>query len=310
MIFNINTLSWDKELLDYFGIPEAILPQIIPNSQKVLFTSKELFDGHKIPITGIIGDQQGSLFGQCCFNEGDIKNTYGTGCFLLMNTGKTVKKSKHKLLSTVAWNIGGETTYAIEGAVFIAGAVVQWLRDSIQIINDSADTEKIALQNKKESLVFVPAFSGLGTPYWDPDVKGAIFGLTRDSDKSDIVKAALQGIAFQAKDLIESIKNDFNGKLGLYKADGGASRNKYLMQFQADIIQENVNVVKMTETTALGGAFIAGLTTGFFPDKKYIENIVKEMIIYSPKMAPELCEKEYKKWKSAVNALRGINGVF
>jgi len=219
-----------------------------------------------------------------------------------MNIGNKPKKSNNKLLTTIAWNINGETYYALEGAVFIAGAVVQWLRDSLQVINKSEETEKIALQNKKESLIFVPAFSGLGTPYWNPNVKGAIFGITRDTDKSDIIKAALEGIAFQTKDLLEALKNDF-GKIGSFKVDGGASKNSYLMQFQSDIIQDTVRVVKLTETTGLGAAYLAGLATGFFPSLKYIENIEQEILFYSPKISKDIAEQKYSRWKKAINAL-------
>jgi len=304
MLFNIHTLKWDEDLLDFFNIPKEILPEVVPNSCKGIVADHPVFEGTKIPIGGIVGDQQGSLFGQKCFYEGDIKNTYGTGCFLLMNIGKTAKKSKNRALTTIAWNIDGETTYALEGAVFIAGAVVQWLRDSLQIINDSAVTEKISLENKKDSLVFVPAFSGLGTPYWDPEVRGAIFGITRDTDRADIIKAALDGIAYQAKDLLEALKSDFCKDIGRYRADGGASKNRYLAQFQADILQENVNVVKMSETTALGAAFFAGLSTGFFPSLKYIENIDQEIVVYKPKISPEEADQKYARWKKAVEALR------
>jgi len=301
MLFNINNLKWDEDLLKFFGIPKKILPEVVSNSVQNIFTDKSIF-GVEIPIGGIIGDQQAALFGQRCFKEGDIKNTYGTGCFLLMNIGKTPRKSNNRLLSTIAWNINNETYYALEGAVFIAGAAVQWLRDSLQIINNSAETEKIALQNKKESLIFVPAFSGLGTPYWNPNVKGAIFGITRDTDRSDIIKAALEGIAFQTRDLFEALKSDF-GKISSFKADGGASKNAYLMQFQSDILQEVVKVVKLTETTALGSAYMAGLSTGFFPSLKYIENIEQEIIFYNPKISKEIAEEKYNRWKKAIKAL-------
>ncbi|HOV12953.1 MAG TPA: glycerol kinase GlpK, partial [Spirochaetota bacterium] len=304
MLFNINTLKWDSDLLDFFDIPKSILPEVIPTSQNQIFASKEFFPNNEIPISGIVGDQQGALFGQCCFNEGDIKNTYGTGCFLLMNTGKTPKKSNNKLLSTIGWNINGETTYAMEGAVFIAGAVVQWLRDSLQIIMNSAESEKIALNNKKSGVVFVPSFSGLGTPYWDPDVRGGILGITRDTDRSDIVKAALEGIAYQAKDLFEAMKSDFGKNIGHFRTDGGASKNKYLMQFQSDILQVDIHNVKMAETTSLGAAFLSGLATGFFPNLKYIENIYKEIVYYSPKINTNEANALYSKWKCAIDALK------
>lgn len=309
MLFNINTLKWDDDLLKFFRIPKSLLPEVIPSSQNMILSSGEYFEGNEIPISGLIGDQQGALFGQCCFNEGDIKNTYGTGCFLLMNTGKVLKKSANKLLSTIAWNINGETTYALEGAVFIAGAVVQWLRDSIQIIKSSEETEKIALNNKKNGVVFVPAFSGLGTPYWDPDVRGGIFGITRDTDRADIIKASLEGIAYQAKDLFEAMKRDFGKNIGVFKTDGGASKNRYLMQFQSDILQLDIHSVKMSETTSLGAAFLAGLATGFFPGIKYVENIYREISHYTPKKSSEEADILYKKWRKAVEALKSFKDL-
>jgi len=304
MIFNIHTLKWDEELLDYFGIPKVILPEVVPNSTNMMKTSKNIFYGHEIKITGIAGDQQSSLFGQRCFSAGDMKNTYGTGCFLLMNIGNLPKMSDNKLLTTVAWNLYGKTYYALEGAVFIGGAVVQWLRDSMKIIENTADTEKMAFESLKDEVVFIPAFSGLGTPYWDPDVRGAIFGITRDTDRSDIAKAALQSIAFQSMELTEALKMDAGGTIGKYNADGGATKNRYLMQFQADILQQEVNTAEMAETTALGAAFFAGLATGFFPNLEYIKNIKKNTVIYKPQMSREEAVRKYERWKKAVDAAR------
>jgi glycerol kinase len=303
MLFNIHTLKWDDELLSYFNIPRAMLPEVIPNSQKSFSTSKNFF-GAEIPITGIAGDQQSSLFGQCCFNEGDIKNTYGTGCFLLMNTGAKAMTSKNKMLSTIAWNIDGVTTYALEGAVFIAGAAVGWLRDTIRIIDTSAESEHLAYESTNDEIMFIPAFSGLGTPYWDPDVKGAIFGLTRDTDRKDIAKAALEGIAYQAKDLIDALEKDAGAIELRYNADGGATKNKYLMQFQSDIMQREIYVANMSETTSLGAAFLAGLATEFFPDMEYLIKLAAKKTVFKPKMTSGEAQSKMKKWKQAVAAVR------
>jgi glycerol kinase len=302
MIFDIHKLEWDEELLGYFNIPRIILPEVISNSQDNILTDRNIF-GINIPIAGIAGDQQSSLFGQCCFNEGDIKNTYGTGCFLLMNTGKKAASSANKLLTTIAWNIGNETHYALEGAVFIAGAVIQWLRDSLKIIETSGESERMAAESENGNVVFVPSFSGLGTPYWDPDVRGAIFGLSRDTERKDITRAALEGIGFQAKDLIDSLKKDF-GSAGTVRVDGGASRNGFLMQFQADILQSDIHVASMAETTALGAAFFAGLATGFFADMKYIAGLSKESVVYKPAISREDADEKFRKWKLAVDAVR------
>ncbi|MCG8571076.1 MAG: glycerol kinase GlpK [Spirochaetes bacterium] len=304
MLFNINTLQWDDEILEFFGIPKSILPEVVPNSFNEIKTESSLFEGCAIPITGIAGDQQSALFGQCCFNEGEIKNTYGTGCFLLMNVGKEPIYSKNKLLTTIGWNINGETFYALEGAVFIAGAVVQWLRDALKIISDSAETEAIAMNNSKESVMLVPAFSGLGSPHWDPEVRGAVFGLTRDSDRADFIKAALESIAFQSKDLLEAMKTDAGEKVEVFKADGGASKNKYLMQFQADILQEDIFAAKMAETTGLGAAYLAGLATGFFESQEALKKLNKEVIEFKPQISPDKAAEKYNKWKIAVEAAK------
>jgi len=304
MLFNINSLKWDEELLNFFNIPKEILPEVIPSSQNEIICDHKIFAGKNIPISGVIGDQQGALFGQRCFSEGDIKSTYGTGCFVLMNTGAKKIESKNKLLTTVAWNIGGKTVYALEGAVFIAGAVVQWLRDSLQIIEKSSQTESMAQKSKNNSVLFVPSFSGLGSPHWDPGVKGAIFGLTRDSSRDDIVKASLEGIAYQAKDLIEAFEGDLGVPIGEFKTDGGATKNKYLMQFQSDILQKVVKVAKMNETTALGAAFLAGLATKYFPDIEAIKNIPFEEDCFKPNLSEDESKKLYKKWLKAVELLK------
>lgn len=303
MLFNIHTLEWDKELLEFFKIPNSILPQVIPNSQKIVKSSPDVTDGVSVFISGIAGDQQAALFGQRCFEKGDIKNTYGTGCFLLMNTGDKPRKSRNNLLTTIAWNIDGRTTYAMEGAVFIAGAVVQWLRDGLSIISDTLETEKLVKEAKGDSVIMVPAFTGLGSPYWDPDVRGVIFGLTRDTGRAEIVKAALQSIAYQTSDLVSAMKNDFGGKINHFFADGGASANSFLMQFQSDILNININAVKMRETTALGAAFLAGLATGFYEDMEYLKSIKKDVDVYKPSLSKEESSSLISRWKKALDAL-------
>ncbi len=304
MLFNIHTLEWDKELLEFFTIPESILPKVIPNSQTDIKTDRSVTDGFEIPISGVIGDQQAALFGQRCFNKGDIKNTYGTGCFLLMNTGDKPRKSKNNLLSTIAWNIDGKTTYAMEGAVFIAGAVVQWLRDGIQFIENSGDSESLAHAAKDNGVIMVPAFTGLGSPYWDPDVRGAIFGITRDTGRAEIAKAALQSIAFQTAELVNAMKNDFSGTIGHFYADGGASANNYLMQFQSDLLHIEINAVTMRETTALGAAFLAGLATGYYENIDYLKGLNKAISVYKPSINSAQSKLLMKRWQKAVEAVR------
>ncbi len=303
MLLNIHTLDWDSELLEYFNIPISMMPQLISNSANNIFADPSYFGGHKIPISGVVGDQQGALFGQACFNKGDVKNTYGTGCFLLMNIGKKPRKSNNRLLTTIAWHINNEVTYAMEGAVFIGGAVIQWLRDGLGIIDNSSKTSDIAKSNTKESVLFVPAFTGLGSPYWDPDVRGSILGITRDTTRDDIVKAALEGIAYQTADLYESMKSDFGGKIGDFKADGGASKNEYLMQFQSNIIQNRVFASDMNETTALGAAFFAGLATGFFPSIDYIKGLKRTFTSYDPLINKLQSDNLYHRWKKGVESV-------
>lgn len=304
MLFHIHDLQWDKELLDFFEIPEAMLPNVISNSQNYIDTDPDLTGGVPVPIAGIIGDQQAALFGQKCFEKGDIKNTYGTGCFLLMNTGGKAEKSKNNLLTTIAWQIEGKTTYALEGSVFIGGAVVQWLRDGVHFIEESADSEKAAVASKNNSVLFVPAFTGLGAPYWEPEARGALLGMTRDTSPNDIAKAALESIAYQTSDLVRAMKNDFGKKLGKFYADGGASANSYLMQFQADILQMEVNAVRMRETTALGAAYLAGLATGFFRNMDEIMALEKESIVYTPKMSRQEARSHLSVWSRGVDAVK------
>ena len=258
LLYNISTGDWDSEILKELKIPQAILPRIIPSSGNFGKTRKDLF-GKEIPVTGVAGDQQAALFGQTCFENGSVKITYGTGCFTLMNTGKVPVFSKNKLLTTVAWDIGKGREYALEGSIFIAGAVIQWLRDELKIIDTAPLSEKLALSVKDTGGVyFVPAFVGLGAPYWDPDVRGTIVGLTRGINRAHLVRAALESIAFQSKDLINAMEQDVNSGVETVKADGGASLNSFLMQFQADLLNKPVILPQIAETTALGAAYLAG----------------------------------------------------
>lgn len=297
MLYNIKTLQWDNKLLKILGIPKSMLPQVKASSYHY---DNFTFDEINIPITGIAGDQQAALFGQACFEIGDTKNTYGTGCFLLMNTGEKIQYSKNGLLTTIAWGIDNKVYYALEGSVFIAGAAVQWLRDGLKIIDNAQETEFYANQIKEESSVYVvPAFSGLGAPYWDMDARGAIFGLTRDTGKNHLIKATLESIAYQSKDLINAMQDDSKVKLNSLKVDGGASANNYLMQFQADILDTNVERAEIIESTALGAAYLAGIGIGLWSKEDILKNrkIDKK---FNPNMEKQKRDKLYKNWKKAI----------
>ncbi|HUM56793.1 MAG TPA: glycerol kinase GlpK, partial [Bacillota bacterium] len=270
MMFNINTLKWDNELLDIFEIPENMLPEPVKSSMVFGKTSSNIF-GSEIPIAGAAGDQQSALFGQKCFNAGESKMTYGTGGFMLMNTGEKPVFSKNGLITTVAWGIGDTVHYALEGSVFVAGAAIQWLRDQLGLFDDSAVSEKMALSVPDSAgCYFVPAFVGLGAPYWDPYARGTILGITRGTDKNHIVRAALESMAFQTRDLADAMASDIQSTPTDLKADGGASANDFLMQFQADILDRDVIRPSCIETTSLGAAYLAGLCTGYWEDEKDI----------------------------------------
>ncbi len=297
MLYNIKTLQWDDELLKALDIPKSMLPEVKASS---FHYGDFNFDGNTIPITGIAGDQQAALFGQACFEKGDIKNTYGTGCFLLMNTGEKIQYSKNGLLTTIAWGLDNKVYYALEGSVFIAGAAIQWLRDGLKIIDNAQETEFYANQVKEDNSVYVvPAFSGLGAPYWDMDARGAIFGLTRDTGKSHLIKATLESLAYQCKDLINAMQEDSKVKLNSLKVDGGASANNYLMQFQADILDSDVERAEIIESTALGAAYLAGIGIGLWSQEEILKNrkIDKKFI---PKMEEQKRNKLYRTWKKAV----------
>lgn len=301
MLFNISELCWDKEILKLFNIPKNILPVVKPSSSFFGETSEKVFKNISIPVCGIAGDQQAALFGHGCMEEGMLKNTYGTGCFMLMNTGTKKIISSNGLLTTIAWGIDDKVEYALEGSVFIAGAAVQWLRDNMKIISKTSDSEKLALKVKeRKEVYFVPAFSGLGTPYWDMNACGAIIGLKRDTGIPDIARAVLEAIAFQTKDVIVSMEEDSGIKIKSLKVDGGATANNFLMQFQSDILNINVEKSIQPEQTALGVAFLAGLACGFWK-KEEIKKLKKRSKSYRPKMKNEKREKLYSGWKKAVS---------
>lgn len=305
MLFNIKELKWDKKILKELDIPENMLPEVRNSSEVYGYTKMGLTMGEEsgtdIPIAGMAGDQQAALFGQACFNSGDTKNTYGTGCFMLMNTGERCIKSSNGLLTTIAIGIDNKIEYALEGSVFIAGAAIQWLRDEMKFFSDTADTEYFATKIENNGGVYlVPAFVGLGSPYWDMYARGTIVGLTRGSNRNHIIRAALEAIAYQSKDLIEAMKEDSGLSFSTLKVDGGAVRNNFLMQFQADILNTDVLKPEITETTALGAAYLAGLAVGFWKDK---ENIVKNWKLnrkFTPNLSEELRNKYFKGWKKAV----------
>lgn len=302
LLFNIKDLCWDEELLNMWNINKNMLPEVKDNNAD--FGEASFFQGH-VHIFGVAGDQQAALFGQCCFKEGQSKNTYGTGCFMLMNTGHKPVISHSGLLSTIAWRINGETTYALEGSVFIGGAVVQWLRDEMDWFKHSSQSEEYAQRKPDTNGVYVvPAFVGLGTPYWDDDARGAIFGLTRGADRHNITRAALYSIAYQSTDVIKTMIDDAGLDLEILKVDGGASANDLLMQFQADILQVEVRIPACVETTALGAGYLAGLGCGFWKDLKEIEENHSCSKRFFPNMSKEEAIELYKGWQEAVKATR------
>ena len=301
MMYNINTLEWDEDILKELGIPEIMLPEVKESSCVYGYTDSGLFADIKIPIAGCAGDQQSALFGQNCFEEGTAKNTYGTGCFLLMNTGEKPVKSENGLLTTISWGVDGKVEYALEGSIFMGGASIQWLRDELRMIKSAADSEKYAMRVENTNGVYVvPAFTGLGAPYWDMYARGTIVGLTRGAKKEHLIRATLESIAYQTKDVLEAMQNDSGIELKSLKVDGGASNNNFLMQFQSDILNVKIDRPKIVETTALGAAYLAGLAVGFFKSK---EDIKKRWVCdreFEPKMSEEVREKSYKDWKRAV----------
>ncbi|NNC35322.1 MAG: glycerol kinase GlpK [Croceitalea sp.] len=303
LIFNINTMAWDDELLDLFTIPKSMLPKVKQSSEVYGHTSPNFF-ANKIPIAGIAGDQQAALFGQMCTKKGMVKNTYGTGCFMLMNIGDKPIESKNNLLTTVAWKINGKTTYAFEGSIFIAGAVVQWLRDSLKIIETSAQVEKLAnMVDSSAGVYFVPAFAGLGAPHWNQHANGTIFGLTRGSTDAHIARASLDSIAYQTMNILKAMEADSGISIKELRVDGGATVNNLLMQFQADVLNTVTIRPKIVETTVMGAAYLAGLAVGFWKNAEEIQEIWQSDIEFHPTQNRDAVEEGIKGWYRAIDAL-------
>ncbi|UUM10797.1 glycerol kinase GlpK [Clostridiaceae bacterium HFYG-1003] len=301
MLFNIHDLTWDEEILELFDIPRQMLPIVRPSSDLYGVTDPGTFGGAQIPIAGAAGDQQAALFGQCCFEVGMAKNTYGTGCFLLMNTGAEAVRSEHGLLTTIAWGLNGQITYALEGSVFMGGASVQWLRDELRIIDSAQESEALAASVPNTNGVYVvPAFTGLGAPYWDMYARGLIIGLTRGVRKEHLIRATLESIAYQSRDVLVAMEHDAGIDVQVLKVDGGASRNQFLMQFQADIMDVAVVRPQVTESTALGAAFLAGLATGFYDSVEALQAKLKADRTFQPTWTGERIERKYKRWQEAV----------
>ena len=300
MVYNIHDLCWDKELLAMFGIPESMMPQVKSSSEVYGYTKTTLF-AHEVPVAGIAGDQQAALFGQMCTEPGSVKNTYGTGCFLLMNSGEKPIMSSNNLLTTIAWKIGDKVNYALEGSIFVAGSVVQWLRDGLGIIRSSSGVEELAASVPDNGGVyFVPALTGLGAPYWDQYAKGCLYGISRGTTAAHIARAALEGIAFQTMDIVNAMQKDAGVELGELKVDGGASRNNLLMQFQADILGTSVIRPKVTETTALGAAYLAGLAVGYWDSIDHIKSQWAVDASFEPSAADDTVSELKAGWADAV----------
>jgi glycerol kinase len=302
MLLNIHTCQWDDDLLKLFNIPRSVLPEVKPSS-RIYGTTGNIVPEIKLPIAGIAGDQQAALFGQMCTKPGMVKNTYGTGCFMLMNTGTKAITSKNNLLTTIAWQIDDKTEYALEGSVFIAGAVVQWLRDGLKMIRNSAEVETLAATvNDADGVYIVPAFAGLGTPHWNQHARGSIFGLTRGTNNAHVARAAIDSIAYQTYDVLKAMEADAGISIAELRVDGGATINNSLMQFQSDILNTKVIRPKITETTALGAAYLAGLAVGYW---KNIEEIQKQWLVdkeFSPSMKDGKRNELVNGWQRAVNA--------
>ncbi|MGP4068864.1 glycerol kinase GlpK [Halobacillus sp. B29] len=305
LMYNIFDLKWDDELLDILGVPKSMLPEVKPSSEIYAHTVDYHFYGKEVPIAGVAGDQQAALFGQACFEKGMAKNTYGTGGFMLMNTGEEAVKSDNGLLTTLAWGIDGKVEYALEGSIFVSGSAIQWLRDGLQMIEDAPQSEEIAGKvNNTEGVYVVPAFVGLGTPYWDSDARGAVFGLTRGTSKAHFVRATLESLAYQTKDVVDAMIEDSGIELKKLRVDGGAVKNNLLMQFQSDLLDVTVERPEVNETTALGSAYLAGLAVGFWETRDDIANQWKIEREFEPTMKKEKREDLYKGWQKAVEATR------
>ncbi|WP_214857027.1 MULTISPECIES: glycerol kinase GlpK [Exiguobacterium] len=303
LMYNIHELKWDDELLDILDVPKAMLPEVRPSSEVYAETAGYHFFGEAVPIAGAAGDQQAALFGQACFDTGMAKNTYGTGCFMLMNTGEEAVKSDHGLLTTIAWGVDGKVEYALEGSIFVAGSAIQWLRDGLRLIDDAKESEGYATRvTSSDGVYVVPAFVGLGTPYWDSDVRGAVFGLTRGTEKEHFIRATLESLAYQTRDVLSAMEQDSGIEMKTLRVDGGAVKNDFLMQFQGDIIQAPVERPEINETTALGAAYLAGLAVGFFENREQIATQWKKERRFEPSMAKEETDALYGGWQKAVQA--------
>jgi glycerol kinase len=303
LMYNIHELKWDEELLDILTVPKSMLPEVRPSSEVYGYTADYHFFGQNIPIAGAAGDQQAALFGQACFGKGMAKNTYGTGCFMLMNTGEQAVKSNHGLLTTIAWGLGGKIEYALEGSIFVAGSAIQWLRDGLRMLKDAAESEGYAASVESTDGVYVvPAFVGLGTPYWDSDVRGAVFGLTRGTSKEHFVRATLESLAYQTKDVLTAMEADSGISLKTLRVDGGAVKNNFLMQFQSDILGVPVERPVVNETTALGAAYLAGLAVGYWSSQEEIATQWNIDRCFEPSMEKEKREELYSGWKKAIKA--------
>ena len=303
LLYNIYKHCWDEELLDMLSIPASMLPQVKPSSCIYGYTASHHFYNREVPIAGIAGDQQAALFGQTCFKPGMAKNTYGTGCFLLMNTGEHPIQSKSGLVTTIAWGLDDKVEYALEGSVFVAGSAIQWLRDGLHMIDTAPESENVAVTvGNSQGVYVVPAFVGLGAPYWDDKARGAVFGITRGTSKAHFVRATLESLAYQSRDLIEAMERDSEIPLTKLKVDGGAVKNNLLMQFQSDILNVPVERPVLNETTALGAAYLAGLAVGFYKDKEDLLNNYQKDRVFTPNINENVREELYNGWKKAVKA--------
>lgn len=307
LMYNIYQLKWDDELLDILGVPKSMLPEVRSSSEIYAHTIPHHFFGQEIPIAGIAGDQQAALFGQACFQEGMAKNTYGTGCFMLMHTGEKAVKSNHGLLTTIAWGLNGKVEYALEGSIFVAGSAIQWLRDGLRMFKEAKDSEEYAKRvPSTDGVYMVPAFVGLGTPYWDSDVRGAVFGLTRGTTKEHFIRATLESLAYQTKDVLAAMEADSGIALKALRVDGGAVKNDFLMQFQSDILNVPVDRPIINETTALGAAYLAGLAVGYWESQEEIANQWAIDKTFKPQMDENERNRLYEGWKKAVQAARAF----
>jgi glycerol kinase len=303
LMYNIFDLQWDDELLNILNVPKSMLPEVRPSSEVYSTTIPEHFFGQKVPIAGAAGDQQAALFGQACFEKGMAKNTYGTGCFMLMNTGEKAVRSDHGLLTTLAWGIDGKVEYALEGSIFVAGSAIQWLRDGLRMFKEAKDSEMYATRvESTEGVYVVPAFVGLGTPYWDSDVRGAVFGLTRGTKKEHFIRATLESLAYQTKDVLTAMEKDSGISLKALRVDGGAVKNNFLMQFQSDILNVPVERPVVNETTALGAAYLAGLAVGYWNNCEEIASQWNLDRSFEPTMSEQERTNLYEGWKKAVRA--------